>query len=292
MKTCFLAATILLLAITGCATSDRAPNPTTAAAQIKDPSLIDPDAGIYGIPYGTSEQEFIASHGRPMGQLKLNRNGSALIYNNTHAFIFDHGKLAGLRISLGMFDAKLTYGRFDEGKFDRISWKLSDGIENGMLLADVRKILGDRLSMRGELQHYYLTAKSRVNLDFTSVRDAEGNSAYKVCGVHVEHGAREPADKIKSVVSFAGIGATVDRDANTQLLTILSVSPYGPADEAQLKPGTPIYNIDGLPTAGLSVASAADLLRGEPGSTVELLVPDFITGKPRRVTLVRRAIKF
>src|SRR3954451_6862470 len=60
--------------------------------------LIDPDSSIYGIPFGTTEDQFITQFGRPTGYLRLAAGMTGMIYGKTHCFLFAGGQLAGVRI--------------------------------------------------------------------------------------------------------------------------------------------------------------------------------------------------
>jgi hypothetical protein len=148
---------------------------------------IDPDKSIYGIPFGTTEDKFIAAHGKPMGYLRLSAAETAMLYGKTHAFIFDSGKLAGVRISDNILDWKLSSSQVESGPFDGIGWKLSNGIEKEMSLKDVKKILGDKLSKKEFHEHYYLTDRARVELDFSHYVDrGENDEAYRLFGIFVK----------------------------------------------------------------------------------------------------------
>src|ERR1051326_5787446 len=102
---------------------------------------INPDKSIYGIPCGTTEDDFIAKHGKPMGYLRLKGTETAMLYGKSHAFIFEDGKLAGIRIRHSILDRKLASNIFVLSPFDGTSWRLSNGIENEMSLTDVKKIV-------------------------------------------------------------------------------------------------------------------------------------------------------
>ncbi|MEW6209083.1 MAG: S41 family peptidase [Acidobacteriota bacterium] len=79
-----------------------------------------------------------------------------------------------------------------------------------------------------------------------------------------------------STDQHAGIGLkellSVDINERTRRLTVVTPLPESPAARARLRPGDIIEAIDGLPTAGLSLAEAAAKLRGEAGTGVNLRV--------------------
>src|SRR5947207_10389417 len=70
--------------------------------------FIDPDKSIFGMAFGTTEDEFIAMHGKPTGYVRLTGDETAMIYGKSHAFIFEGSKLAGVRIAHTIVDWKLS----------------------------------------------------------------------------------------------------------------------------------------------------------------------------------------
>jgi len=71
---------------------------------------------------------------------------------------------------------------------------------------------------------------------------------------------------------FPGIGIVIDTDPDTKSLLVTQVISGGPADKAGLMPGDIVLTIDGKPTTGLSVGDDSKLIRGKPGTSVELVV--------------------
>ena len=69
---------------------------------------IDPDAHVYGVPYGTTEEEFIAQHGSPVAYVRLTASESAMCYGKRTAFLFTAGRLSGVRITHSIIDHKLA----------------------------------------------------------------------------------------------------------------------------------------------------------------------------------------
>ena len=185
MKTITL---VTLLALASCtfAADDVRSKVTEAREQKKLTTRIDPDKSIYGIPFGTTEDEFIGTHGKPMGYLRLNGAETAMIYGKSHAFIFESGKLVGVRINHHILDWKLSANLSDSSPFEGIRWQLSNGIENEMSLTDVRKNLGDKLLKKDFHQQYFLTDKARVELDFSHYTDrGDNDDAYRLFGIYL-----------------------------------------------------------------------------------------------------------
>ncbi|MYB42557.1 MAG: S41 family peptidase [Chloroflexi bacterium] len=87
--------------------------------------------------------------------------------------------------------------------------------------------------------------------------------------------------------AFQGIGATIAQQDN--YVVIVQPLPGTPAERAGLRSGGIILEVDGESTAGWSVNEAVLRLRGEIGSTVELLIRH-ADGSEERVAITRDEI--
>src|SRR5262245_40360067 len=88
---------------------------------------------------------------------------------------------------------------------------------------------------------------------------------------------------------YAGVGAQIDvRDG---WLTIVAPLPGGPAIEAGIRTGDRVVKVDGKPIHELTVEEAQKLLRGEPGSTVQVTIERPGVAAPLEFTLKRREIR-
>jgi len=159
----------LLLTTHGTGTEDLRSKVAPATRESKLTPEIDPDRHIYGIPLGTSEDEFMTAHGKPSGYVRLRGEDTLLIYGKTHGFLFRAGKLAGVRITHHILDWTLSEQIPGDSPFDRIEWKLTNGITDEMDLTKVKDITGDKLS-DDEHRPFYETDRSRVRLDAVRVR--------------------------------------------------------------------------------------------------------------------------
>jgi carboxyl-terminal processing protease len=88
--------------------------------------------------------------------------------------------------------------------------------------------------------------------------------------------------------NFVGLGIEIRNDEET--LLIVNVLAGGPAAEAGLKPNERIVQVDGKTTMEVSVDTAADMLKGEEGTYVQLVVAD-VNGKQRQMRLERRRVE-
>lgn len=93
-------------------------------------------------------------------------------------------------------------------------------------------------------------------------------------------------DGIKS--EFGGIGVQIDADAGQ--LKILSPIHGTPAYRADLIAGDRILQIDGKSTDGLPIDEAVELLKGEEGTSVTLVIVHPGEDATRKVTLTREKI--
>lgn len=89
--------------------------------------------------------------------------------------------------------------------------------------------------------------------------------------------------------SFGGIGAQVGLNKDNQPV-ILSPIPGAPAEKAGIQTGDIILAVDGKSTQGLSVTETVMLVRGQPGTTVKLLIQHPGTTAPVEISIVRAQI--
>jgi hypothetical protein len=151
--------------------------------------VIDPDAHIFGMAFGTPEADVVKAWGKPDGYLRLAGAGTCMIYGKSNALLFTDGKLSGIRIaSHAVVDWKLADRLPYNPLFDKLSWRLSNGIGDESSLPQVRKILGDKFSDDGSTyERTYTTDKAIVRLDFSHyTNEGDSDAAYKVCGLTVE----------------------------------------------------------------------------------------------------------
>lgn len=88
--------------------------------------------------------------------------------------------------------------------------------------------------------------------------------------------------------SFVGLGIELKADGHA--LAVVSVITDSPADQAGLRAGDRIVGVDGTSMANISTDEAANLLKGQEGSRVEVAIDDG-QGGLRRVQLVRRRVE-
>jgi carboxyl-terminal processing protease len=111
-----------------------------------------------------------------------------------------------------------------------------------------------------------------------------------------EHSAYFPPNEVKGFdeslnLQFAGVGIEIDVDPATRELRVLSPLADSPASRAGILAGDLILRIDGTPTLGMSRDDASNLLRGEAGKPVTLLIRHENANSPEEVALVREVIQ-
>ena len=87
---------------------------------------------------------------------------------------------------------------------------------------------------------------------------------------------------------FEGIGAEVS--VRNGLITIVAPIPDTPADEAGIEPLDVILEIDGESTQGMELFEAINLIRGQQGTGVRLLVRRHKTGETEELEIIRGVI--
>lgn len=70
----------------------------------------------------------------------------------------------------------------------------------------------------------------------------------------------------------SGIGIRMEKNQETQRLTVVDTLPDSPAGKAGVKAGDEILAINGKPTAGMDVQDASKLIRGKAGTLVTLKI--------------------
>lgn len=152
-------------------------------------SVIDPDKSIFGIPLGTSEEEFIEKNGKPVGYLRLKGDETVMIYGKSNGFLFSGGKLAGVMVAHSIINYDLAES-IEKSKIfpDDNQWELSNGVKPDMKLAKVRELFGGRLSSDDGPRLYRqsaLTERSRVELFFSrhSDKSEDDEAAYSLMSI-------------------------------------------------------------------------------------------------------------
>jgi carboxyl-terminal processing protease len=90
---------------------------------------------------------------------------------------------------------------------------------------------------------------------------------------------------------FEGIGASVELARDGRHVLITAPLPDSPAERAGVKAGDKILKVDGVDAEGWSVIEAVNKIRGEKGTTVQLLLERIGETQPVSVAIVRGTIE-
>lgn len=149
-------------------------------------NIIDPEKSIYGAQWGCTEDEFISKFGNATGYIRLSDSETVMIYGKEQAFIFTSAKLSGVRITYSVFDGNVSQALQTRTPVDNIRWQLSNGVRKDMNLAEVKKILGDSLKSIRSQPYYYISNKTRIELDFAYFPgEGDNDEAYKIHGLYI-----------------------------------------------------------------------------------------------------------
>ena len=111
---------------------------------------------------------------------------------------------------------------------------------------------------------------------------------------HSQFLGEEKAGQLRSEIhqQIGDIGAPVGLVGKLPQLMVVGPAESGtPAAKANLQPGDRILQIDDKPTAGLGANDAQALVRGEPGTSLRIVVQSRNDAKPRTIELVRAVIQ-
>ena len=101
------------------------------------------------------------------------------------------------------------------------------------------------------------------------------------------------ADEYKSITEettgvYKGIGAYIGLDSKTNAPVFTGIMPVPPAEEAGLKVGDIICEVDGVDTLSMDTSEVANLVKGEEGTTVTIKVSrngEYVTVTATRATI-------
>lgn len=88
---------------------------------------------------------------------------------------------------------------------------------------------------------------------------------------------------------YYGIGAVLSQDLNTGIITIIRVYKGSPAEEAGLKAGDIFISAAGIEAEGLEVAEFVSYVKGDEGTTVDIVVDR--KGEELSFTVERRKVE-
>ena len=104
--------------------------------------------------------------------------------------------------------------------------------------------------------------------------------------------AEEYQEEIESIEgSYCGIGALVNQNMSTMIMTIVRPFVDGPAYKAGILPGDIIYMVDGVDVTGEELSQVVKKMKGEKGTKVTLTVVREGVDEPIEVVITRDVIE-
>ncbi|MBW8686415.1 S41 family peptidase [Chitinophaga rhizophila] len=102
--------------------------------------------------------------------------------------------------------------------------------------------------------------------------------------------AEENLDELKFMATgkYGGVGVSVNTDSERTVIT--DVYEGGPMDKAGVKPGDIILSLDGKDIKGLDQEDISRLLKGAPGSSLDMVTKHPITGDQNNKKIIREEI--
>lgn len=100
----------------------------------------------------------------------------------------------------------------------------------------------------------------------------------------------ENLDELKFMATgrYGGVGVSVNTDSERTVIT--DVYEGSPMDKAGVKPGDLILSLDGKPTKGMEQEEISRILKGAPGSTLDMVTKHPVTGAQSNKKIVREEI--
>ena len=106
------------------------------------------------------------------------------------------------------------------------------------------------------------------------------------------YSAEEYQEEMESMEgSYCGIGALVNQNMKTMIMTIVRPFVNGPAYKAGILPGDIIYMVDGVDVTGEELSKVVKMMKGEQGTKVTLTVVREGVEEPVEVVITRDIVE-
>jgi hypothetical protein len=141
---------------------------------------IDPDAKMFGVAYGASEDEILSILGPPDATLAYARKVKGLVYHDDIAFVLHDDRFVALVISDMSIHNRIWDTFFSATPHPPYVWRLSDGIAREMNQKEIRGLLGKNVKLvESQYLWKWTTKKSEVEIDFAHlVKKGEGDESF------------------------------------------------------------------------------------------------------------------
>ena len=129
----------------------------------------------------------------------------------------------------------------------------------------------NKLELIGELvDQCYLNGVSKEDVQEAMFRGLLAGLGDPYSGYYTEEEYKELMESSNGI--YCGIGATVQQNMETMLITIIKPFVNGPAYKAGMLPGDIVYMVDGLDVTGMDINNVVAMMKGEAGTEVEVTV--------------------
>ena len=262
--------------------------PSTEASRVD--ALIDTQGVVYGVPFGTKEDEVIQKFGKPAGYIRLDAHRTALLYGQSHLLLCYDGEFDAILIDRNVLNWEVSHWLTDQLPFTFEGWHLSDGVKSGMNLKAVKEIVHEEPAAHTQ-QVTFSTPQCRVKLGFTHWIDrGAGDETYAVNSLLMAHqhdGKDQWSDPFLPNASMSGgakgrkiIGMGIS--AIDKGVVITQVVKDSPADKAGIQAGDLVTDLNGESTAGIATAEFSRRIGTQEMSTPEVVAKN---GNKREVRL-------
>ena len=148
--------------------------------------VIDPDSSVYGVKFGSTEAQVLQAFGPPRGAIRISETRRALLYGNSHLFVFRKGRFLELHVDEHMVSWKVSKQMEKHPFFDKMSWRIKPGIVHRMSFGEIRELL-KKPGVRPSYRYSFDGERSTTNLSFSSTHGLSGAEAYNLSGFSIRH---------------------------------------------------------------------------------------------------------
>lgn len=171
-------------------------------------------------------------------------------------------------------DVAVTKQQFIEFQIPRVTTEQVNSFRHELRGSiNTRRVRG-REDSRAVVAMCSHTAAQRLGLDPTAIILEYVCGAIAALDRYSSYLTGSQLDDIYSQIegSFVGLGIEIKADGDS--LLIMKTIPGGPAERAGIRAGDRIVEVGGQPTHSVSTEEAADMLKGEEGSSVRVAIMD------------------
>jgi carboxyl-terminal processing protease len=183
-------------------------------------------------------------------------------------------------------DVALTKPLFVQRNLPGVSAERITDFRNRLRTDVNKRIVRDRTEAQNLVNYSSRLAEQQLGLSPTAVVLEYCSGAVSALDEYSSYLTGAQLDDVYSQIEGNFVGLGVELKADSDELLIVNVIPGGPADVAGIKAGDRIVAVDNQATQVVTTDRAADMLKGEQGTTV--LVSIKSDGKPVKHLTVRR----